>query len=306
MVNVLANVAAPIVLNVTGNVAAIAGIIPIEVIVLWLWWTRWCKIRISLLKVLLIMAMLNVLTSIVGIPLLWSQFMSSSVGLAMLALPVFAGITIVAEAIALQSSFKYDPRNQRPSRRQIWFSVIVANLLSYIFLFNLMVPAALETDLFSHVTPSRLRQDIRHQQTLLIYLQQEYYLQHQTFAPRIEAIADIPDMNWSHQPTLNDWQREGRYEWSDRTIRSDFAETDMIVRGDRVDLTSTPRRGNGASLSAGVLFATEDGQLLGGYCQLMREHWSEPPPDPADIQRIGNEIQCPPTAQFQWVSREQL
>jgi hypothetical protein len=304
MVSILANVAAPIVLNVTGNMAAIAGIIPIEAIVLWLWWTRWCKVTISLLKVLLVVALLNILTSIVGIPFLWNQFMSSSVGLAIMSLPFFAGATIVAEAIAFQSGFKNEARDQRPSRRQIWGSVIVANLLSYIFLFTLMVPAALETDWFSRVTPSQMRQEIRQQQTLIIYLQQEHYLQHQAFAGRLSDMADIPDINWSHQPTLNDWQREGRYELSDRTLRSDLVETEMIVSRDRVDVTSTFRRGSGSSLSTGVLFATENGQLFGGYCQLERDYWSEPPPDPSEIQLVGNEIQCPPMARLQWVSRE--
>ncbi|MFZ9736792.1 MAG: hypothetical protein ACO3EZ_02170 [Prochlorotrichaceae cyanobacterium] len=295
-------------MNITGNAAAIAGIIPIEAIVLWVWWTRWCKIQISLLRVFLMVTLLNILTSMGGIPFLWNQMMASHVPSALRALPIFAIGTIVAEVLQLHFDFQGEPRDQRPSRRQIWLSVMVANVLSYAFLFNLLIPTALKTDGLSRVSsPYWIQNEIRQQQTLLIDLQTKYYLQHQTFADRVGQVATIP-YTWDRQITLNERQQEGYYTFSDRILRSDLAETEMRRSLDRVDFVSTPRRGNGSSQFTGVLFATEAGQLFGGYCRLRPEHQSEPPPNPSEIQLIWNgrssEIQCPATAQFQWVSRE--
>jgi len=297
---IISNMAAPIVLNLTGNMTVVASIVPLEALLLWLWLNRGLKLRYGFLKILLLSLLMNLISGAIGVPFLWNLAMRSLVSIAACYLPFFFVLTIIIEVACIFQSFKPAIAHSKISYHII-ASVIIANIISYFLFFTVLVPIAFQSDRFSQVVSYPFHTTARKQQEVLIRLQQAYFAENQAFAQNLSELGSIPMDSWSE--ISSDLLPPNDHQISGQVLQHNLVATEMRVRGNRIDFISKlmrqPVDENFSFQTTGVLWITDNNQeVVGGMCQLEYEHRSDPTPDPSQIYVQDNEVICPPNSGF--------
>ncbi|MBE9127207.1 MULTISPECIES: type IV pilin-like G/H family protein [unclassified Coleofasciculus] len=190
IVPVLANVAAPQILTLTGNVLIVFSIIPVEFLVLWLLFHRFFKVQIGVPKLLLVTIVTNIATSIIGIPFAFNNSFASSPGTAFFVLPILFIFTWFIEGSLYSPLLK--SKSYRISKRQLRLGAFWSNLASYAIFVLVLLPVSTPFNLFWQPNPLRANWEVKLAIGNILSYQQVFYDETSKFASSFKELPDSP------------------------------------------------------------------------------------------------------------------
>ncbi len=264
----IANIAAPFILSVTGNIFIFLSIIPVEMIVIWLFFYWVSKIKIAFPRLLIAVLSANTVTSILGIPLVYNIFISGSPIVILLVLPISFVLSFLIESIIYNSLLK---KTYQISRLRILISSFLSNLSSYTIFALVLLPTTLNSSWLTTANPSRARFDTRMFIPNYLSVQKHFYEDNNHFA---DTFAELG------------------YSGTKDTSLYRF---ELQAEKKKVSITATAKVKNIRSYRGTVFVVKEKSQssppqFVSGVCQT-----NEPSITPPNIpQLVNGNLQCPP------------
>ena len=137
---IVADVAAPVVLSQTGNIWVLVSIIPVEMLVIFLY-LKSSEIALGFSRLFVAVLVANIATSIVGIPLLFYDRFSIKSGSEAIILLISFLLSFYIESVIYSIFFKtqninsiFSQTKKLPRCKIVLFSLL-SNLASYIIIF---------------------------------------------------------------------------------------------------------------------------------------------------------------------------
>ncbi|MEQ8998499.1 MAG: type IV pilin-like G/H family protein [Coleofasciculus sp. B1-GNL1-01] len=283
---VLANIAAPKILNMTGNVAIIFSIIPVEALVIWSLFKFRSKVKLGIYKVLIMTLVANIATSIIGIPFAFNNMYTGSPGTAVFSLPIFFVFSCLIEWSLYISLFK--PKNSRNPEGNLFLATFLSNLASYAIFFFVLLPVSYPSNLLWQPNPERAHWEAKQVIPTILSYQYDFYGRNSQFASTFKELTGSTEehpFGFSKIQLMND-----------RTIENEFHQFKLSADLDKTTVKVTAKRETFKSYTAIIVVANEksENDLLRGICQT--DQPSIVPPD--NPQLIEGKIQCPSGSSF--------
>jgi len=283
---VLANIAAPKILTMTGNVAIIFSIIPVEALVIWLVFDLIFKIKLRVPKLLIMTLVANVATSILGIPFAFNSMYAGSPGTAFFGLPIFFVLSWLIEWVLYISLFK--PKNSRHSEGKLLLSSFLSNLASYAIFIFILLPTSYPSNLFWQPNPERAHWEAKQIIPIIFSYQYDFYGKNSQFASTFQELTGSTEdhrFGFPKPQLIND-----------RTIENEFHQFTLSADPDKTTVKVTAKRETFKSYTAIIWVANEKSEhdWVPGICQT--DQPSIIPP--ANPQLLESKIQCPSGSSF--------
>jgi Type IV pilin-like G and H, putative len=256
---IIANIAAPFVLSKTGNIFIFLSIIPVEMLVIWVCFKR-SEITISFSRLFIAVLVANTATSILGIPLVFNSVSSSPI----------TGYTIFPTSFILSFVIEsaiygiFFTTKQIPICKTILASFL-SKLASYTFFFFAL------TGFYYHgespfFTPNiqRYSGGQKHVSRRYIYMQKDFYSEHNRFASNWEELNFSVKKNYFY-----------RFD-----SQSDATKASITARSKREELRSY----------RATIFVKDKGKFIQGACETDKP--SMIPPEMPQL--VNGKFQCPP------------
>jgi len=283
---VLANIAAPKILNMTGNIAIISSIIPVETLVVWSLLKFAFKAKIGLPKVLIMTLIANIVTSIIGIPFAFNSMYAGSPGTASFMLPGFFVLSWLIEWVLYISLFK--PKNSRHPEGKLLLATFLSNLASYAIFIFVLFPVSYPSNLFWQPNPERAHWETKQVIPMILRYQMNFYDENSQFASTFKELTgstEYHSFGFSKTKLIND-----------RTIENEFHKFTLSADPDKTTVKVTAKRETFTSYTAIIWVANEESEhdWVPGICQT--DQPSIIPP--ANPQLIEGKIKCPSGSSF--------
>lgn len=268
----LANIAAPLILSTTGNVFIFLSIIPVEMLILGLFFNLVLKIEVSFPRLLIVVLVANIATSLIGIPLIYNQLISPSPIVIFLVLPISLLLSFYIESIIYIPFLR---TRYHLSRSKLLLASFWSNLASYTIFLFVLLPLTLNSSWFSTANPARARFELRMSIPTYLHSQQSFYLENNRFG----SVKDLELIDLLEK-------REDK-----------FYRYKTQVDKRRATIAATAKLDNISSYIAAVFVVrdktkTSEPQLISGVCKT-NEPARQPPEMP---QLIKDNLQCPPSS----------
>jgi hypothetical protein len=268
----IANIAAPLILSTTGNVFIFLSMIPVEMLILGLFFNLVLNIGVSFPRLLIVVLVANIATSIIGIPLIYNPLIAPSPVVIFLVLPISWLLSFLIESIIYIPFLK---TRYHLSKIKLLAASFWSNLASYTIFLFVLLPVTLNSSWFSTANPARANFDLRMSIPAYLGLQQDFYLENDRFG----SVKDLKSRGFPEK-------RE------DKFYRY---ETQADKR--KATITAKAKLDNISSYIAAVFVLrdktkTSEPQLVSGVCKT-NEPSREPPEMP---QLINDNFQCPPNS----------
>jgi len=283
---VLANIAAPQILNMTGNVAIIFSIIPVEALVILSLFKFRSKVKFGIYKVIIMTLFANIATSIIGIPFAFNNMYAGSPGTAVFSLPFFFLFSCLIEWSLYISLFK--PKNSRNPEGKLFLATFLSNLASYAIFFFVLLPVSYPSNLFWQPNPERAHWEAQQVIPAILNYQHDFYSRKSQFASTFKELTGSTEnypFGLSKTQLMND-----------HTIENKFHKFKLSADLDQITVKVTAKRETFKSYTAIIVVANEksENDLARGICQT--DQPSIVPPD--NLQLIEGQIQCPSGSSF--------
>lgn len=268
----LANIAAPLILSTTGNVLIFLSMIPVEMLILGLFFNLVLKIGVSFPRLLIVVLVANIATSIIGIPLIYNPLIAPSPIVIFLVLPISLLLSFYIESIIYIPFLK---TRYHLSRLKLLAASFWSNLASYTIFFFVLLPVTLNSSWFSTANPARARFDLRMSIPIYLGVQQDFYLENNRFGS-VKDLESIRELE----------KRENQFY---------RYETQADQR--KATITATAKADNISSYIGAVFVVknktkTSEPQLISGVCKTNKP--SRQPPEMPQL--INDNLQCPPNS----------
>jgi len=280
----LANVAVPRLLTLTGNVAIVFSIIPVETLVIWSLFKFTFKAKIGLPKVLIMTLVANIATSIIGFPFAFNSVYASRTGFSGLFL--LFSLSWLIEWVLYISLFK--PKNNRHPEGKLLLASFLSNLASYAIFSFVLFPVSYQSNLFWQPNPERAHWESQQVIPVILRYQHGFYDENSRFASTFKELTgstEDPPFGFPKPQLIND-----------RTIENKFHQFTLSTDLDKTTVKVTAKREIFTSYTAIIWVANEksENNLVSGICQT--DQPSIIPP--ANPQLIESQIQCPSGSSF--------
>jgi|GEM_PF-2326306 Type IV pilin-like G and H, putative len=260
---ILANIAAPFLLSKTGNIFIALSIIPVEILVILLFF-KTSEITINFSRLFIAVLVANTATSILGIPLIFNSIIASSPGTALVVLPISFILSFLIESAIYGIFFqtKHIPRGK------IILASFLSNFASYtIFFFALTGFKSNGDSPFFTPNPERVSWELRLVIRNSIHVQKDLYRNKHRFASNWEELGltvKKEDKNLFH-----------RYDSQGDATKASF--------------TATSKREDLKSYRVTIFVKNKD-KFIEGICET-----DKPSMTPPEMPKMVNgEFQCPP------------
>lgn len=263
----IANVAAPLILSTTGNVFIFLSMIPVEMLILGLFSNLVLNIGVNFPRLLIVVLVANIATSIIGIPLIYNPLIAPSPVVIFLVLPISFLLSFLIESIIYIPFLK---TRYHISKLKLLAASFWSNLASYTIFFFVLLPITLNSSWFSTANPARASFELRMSIPAYLRSQQGFYLENSRFGS-VKELGLILENN------------------PNKFYRYD-TQADKI----KASITATAKLDNISSYIAAVFVIidktkTSEPQLISGVCKT-NEPSRQPPEMP---QLINDNFQCP-------------
>lgn len=261
---ILANIAAPFLLSKTGNIFIALSIIPVEILVILLFF-KTSEISLNFSRLIIAVLVANTATSILGIPLIFNSIIASSPGTAVVVLPISFIVSFLIESAIYGIFFK----TKQIPRSKIILASFLSNLASYtIFFFALTGFNYNNGDSpFFTPNPERVSWELRLVIPSYIHVQKEFYYNKNRFASNWE------ELNWGVK-------KEAKYLFHRYDSQGDATKASFTATSKREDLKSYRV----------TIFVKDKDKFIEGICETDKP--SMTPPEMPKI--LKGEFQCPP------------
>ncbi len=283
---VLANIAVPRLLTLTGNVAIVFSIIPVEVLVIWSLFKFIFEAKLGLSKVLIMTVVANIATSIIGFPFAFNSVYANRSGLSgWLSLGLFLLSWLIEWVLYI---YLFKPKNIRNPEAKLLLSAFLSNLASYAIFSFVLFPVSYPSNLFWQPNPERAHWETKHVIPIILGYQYGFYDENSRFASTFKELtgsAENYTFVFPKTQLIND-----------RTIENEFHQFKLSADIDRTIVKVTAKRETFKSYTAIIVVANEksENDLARGICQT--DQPSIVPPD--NPQLIEGQIQCPSGSSF--------
>ena len=276
LTSVLANAIAPLVLNAKGGLFILSSIIPLETLVLWLFFNKRLPFKISFLRVLFLSAISNIASGLFGflLPAWYSIFVMalSSIGFLFI---VGLIASVLIEWILYTGYFEHQPLPRFAAIK----ASFLANLISYTCLLFLTVYPLNSSDLLVRTSPSYARQKAFSFSYKVLSLQEIFYHKNSQFSPTLQALELDPISN--------------QYVLGYDTVEDEYYDYQMSAKPTQCLLRAFPKEETFSSFIF-FLFVGENTQnkrnFIFGRCRSDRP--AIPPTGNPKI--VNGSLQCPP------------
>lgn len=275
----IANIAAPLILSTTGNVFIFLSIIPVEMLILGLFFNLVLNIGVSFPRLLIVVLVANIATSILGIPLIYNPLIAPSPVVTFLVLPISLLLSFLIESIIYIPFLK---TRYHLSKLKLLAASFWSNLASYTIFLFVLLPVTLNSSWFSTANPARASFELRMSIPTYLRVQQDFYLENDRFA----SVKDLEPIDFIHIKE----NKFHRYE----------------TQGDqrKATITATAKLNNISSYIAAVFVVknktkTADPQFISGVCKTNNP--SRQPPEMPQL--INDNLQCPPNSSKELLNR---
>lgn len=267
---VIANIAAPLILSTTGNVFIFLSMIPVEILILGIFFNLALKKEVSFPRLLIIVLVANIATSILGIPLIYNPLIAPSPVVISIVLPISLLLSFFIESIIYIPFLK---TRYHISKLKLLAASFWSNLASYTIFLFVLLPLTLNSNWFSTPNPARASFELRMSIPAYLRAQQGFYLENYRFG-------SIKELGLSLENNQNKFYRY-----------------DTQIEKMKASITATAKLDNINSYLAAVFVVknqtkTSDPQLVSGVCKT-NEPSRQPPEMP---QLIKDNFQCPPNS----------
>jgi hypothetical protein len=269
---VIANIAAPLILSTTGNIFIFLSMIPVEMLILGIFFNLALKIEVSFPRLLIVVLVANIATSVIGIPLIYNPLIAPS------PVVIFFVVAISLIFSFLMESIIYIPflkRRYHISILKILVASFWSNLASYTIFLFVLLPVTLNSSWFSTANPARASFELRMSIPAYLRSQQGFYLENDRFG----SVKDLESIGF---PDIKE-NKFYRY------------ETHADKR--KATITATAKLDNISSYIATVVVLkdktkTAEPKLISGVCKTNKP--SRQPPEMPQL--IHDNFQCPPNS----------
>lgn len=290
LTSILANAIVPIVLNFKGYIFLVFSIVPLEALVLWLFFNKAIAVKISIPRALLISTIANITSSLFGFislvimpTLFWLIYTNWF-------FTIFIGGFIISIAIERQLYYSYFtdkfyiPQNYILLKAAFW-----VNLVSYVYLFIAIASTTssisqigTSKNLLFHTRPSFAHQKARSFSYNIINSQMAFYRIHSQFSPTLRKLNEELDILQGSQHNLLDNNR----------VDAELYQYEMFAEMSRAVLISFPKQTAFSSFIYSVFVDVngEKTEFIQGRCRsdLPAITSTETPI------LVDGKIQCPP------------
>ena len=283
---VLANIAVPRLLTLTGNVAIVFSIIPVEVLVIWSLFKFIFEAKLGLSKVLIMTVVANIATSIIGFPFAFNSVYANRSGLSgWLSLGLFLLSWLIEWVLYI---YLFKPKNIRNPEAKLLLSAFLSNLASYAIFSFVLFPVSYPSNLFWQPNPERAHWETKHVIPAILNYQYNFYSSNSKFASTFKGLTGSTEHYTFVFPKTQ--------LINDRTIENEFHQFKLSADIDRTIVKVTAKRETFKSYTAIIVVANEksENDLARGICQT--DQPSIVPPD--NLQLIEGQIQCPSGSSF--------
>ncbi|MEQ8539586.1 MAG: type IV pilin-like G/H family protein [Coleofasciculus sp. D1-CHI-01] len=283
---VLANIAVPRLLTLTGNVAIVFSIIPVEVLVIWSLFKFIFEAKLGLSKVLIMTVVANIATSIIGFPFAFNSVYANRSGLSgWLSLGLFLLSWLIEWVLYI---YLFKPKNIRNPEAKLLLSAFLSNLASYAIFSFVLLPVSHPSNLFWQPNPERAHWETKHVIPIILGYQYGFYDENSRFASTFKELTGSAENYTFVFPKTQ--------LMNDRTIENEFHQFKLSADLDRTIVKITAKRETFKSYTAIIVVANEksENDLARGICQT--DQPSIVPPD--NPQLIEGQIQCPSGSSF--------
>ena len=262
----LANVAAPLILSTTGNVFIFLSLIPVEMLILGIFFNLALKKEVSFPRLLIVVLVANIATSIIGIPLIYNPLITPSPVVIFLVLPISLLLSFLIESIIYIPFLK---TRYHISKLKLLAASFWSNLASYTIFLFVLLPVTFNSNWFSTANPARASFELRMSIPTYLRSQQGFYLENYRFG-------SIKELGLFLEKKQNKFYRY-----------------DTQIDQMKASITATAKLDNISSYIAAVFVIknqtkTSEPQLVSGVCKT-NEPSKQPPEMP---QLINDNFQC--------------
>lgn len=268
----IANVAAPLILSTTGNVFIFLSMIPVEMLILGLFFNLALKTGVSFSRLLIVVLVANIATSIIGIPLIYNPLIAPSPVVTFLVLPISLLLSFLIESMIYTPFLK---TRYHLSKLKLMVASFWSNLASYTIFLFVLLPVTLNSSWFSTANPARASFELRMSIPAYLGVQRGFYLENDRFG----SVKDLESIGFLQKKEDEFYRYETQADKRKATITatakidkiSSYIATVFVVR----DKTKT-----------------SEPKLIRGICKTNKPSM-QPPEMP---QLINDNLQCPPSS----------
>jgi len=283
----LANIAAPKILTMTGNIAIIFSIIPVEALVIWLVFDFRFKIKLGVPKLLIMTLVANMATSILGIPFAFNSVYTISPGTAFVTLPIFFVLSWLIEWRLYIPLIR--DKDHHSLKDKLFWAAFLSNLASYAIFIFILLPISYPSNLFWQPNPSRPPLEAKQVINSILSYQSRFYDENLQFASTFKELKGSTE----YYPFAFGYKTQLI---NNRTIENEFHQFKLSADLDQTTVKVTAKRETFKSYTAIIVVANEksENDFARGICQT--DQPSIVPP--ANPQLIDGQIQCPSASSF--------
>jgi hypothetical protein len=269
---VIANIAAPLILSTTGNVFIFLSMIPVEMLILGLFFNLVLNIGVSFPRLLIVVLVANIATSLIGIPLIYNPLIAPSPVVISLVLPISLLLSFLIESIIYIPFLR---TRYHISKLKLLEASLWSNLASYTIFLFVLLPGTLNSSWFSTANPARASFELRMSIPAYLGVQRGFYLENDRFG----SVKDLESIGFLQKKEDKFYRYETQADKRKATITatakidkiSSYIATVFVVR----DKTKT-----------------SEPKLIRGICKTNKP--SRQPPEMPQL--INDNLQCPPNS----------